>query len=147
MLATTLGCGLLLAAVVPVLPSHAAESKVLPRVGHVWIFVFENTNYAQVTPKEMPYFSARAAEGVTLSKMYGVGHFSLTNYIAMASGHEPNDKTKADCFAYDCIYGSGEDDNIADQLEKAQLTWKAYMDGAPGPCPKPPEGAEKYIAP
>ena len=124
---------------------HAAD-PVTPRVGHVWIFVFENTNYDQVTTATMPYFSARAAQGVTLSKMYGVGHASLTNYIAMASGHAPKPSTQADCFNYDCIYEAGEDANVADQLEEANFTWKAYMDGAPGPCPKPQEKAgEPYI--
>ena len=121
--------------------SAESASATAPRVGHVWIFVLENTNYAQVTAESMPYFSARAAEGVTLSKMYGVGHASLTNYIAMASGHKPKLLTQQDCFSYNCLYGVGEDDNIANQLEAKGLTWKAYMDGMTKPCPKPKENS------
>ena len=56
-------------------PSIAA-SKPTPRVAHVWIFVFENTTYDGVTPQSMPYFTSVAKQGVTLTKMYGVGHFS-----------------------------------------------------------------------
>ena len=81
----------------------------------------------------MPYFTKTAKLGVTLTKMYGVGHASLTNYIAMASGHSPNPKTQADCFGYDCVYEKGEDQNVADQLEADNLTWRAYMDGLPQP--------------
>lgn len=116
------------------------------RFTHVWIFVFENTNYDKVTAKSMPYFTAKAKAGTTLTKMYGVGHASLTNYIAMASGHSPNDKTRADCFSYDCVYEKGDDNNIADQLEGAGLTWRSYMDGMTKPCAHGKEGAgEPYL--
>lgn len=109
-----------------------------PRVGHVWVFVFENTNFDAVTAASMPYFSEQAAKGLTLSKMYGVGHASLTNYIAMASGHAPVPKTQADCFSYDCVFEAPDDDNLASQLQAAGLDWRGYFDGAPGPCPIPP---------
>ncbi len=107
-------------------------------IGHVWIFVFENTSYADVTAASMPYFTQQARAGVTLSQMYAVGHASLDNYIAMTSGYQPNGTTQADCFQYNCVYDRGADDNIANQLEAAGLTWKGYMDSAPKACPKPP---------
>ncbi len=127
-------------------PTHvaaaAAESVgATPRFTHVWVFVFENTNYDTVTAGSMPYFTNKAKLGVTLTQMYGVGHASLTNYIAMTSGQAPNPKTQADCFNYDCIYEKGNDANIADQLEGAHLTWRAYMDGMAKPCEHGSEGS------
>ncbi len=117
-----------------------SPGAVAPRAfDHVWIYVLENTTYDEVTAQSMPYFSSLA--GVHLTKMYGVAHQSLGNYIAMASGHAPNAATKADCLQYNCLYDIGEDENIADQLEAAGLTWKAYMDGMAKPCATPKEGA------
>ena len=117
----------------------AAPTAGVPRrFDHVWIIVFENTDHDAVTSASMPYFTEQAAKGLTLSKMFGVGHASLTNYIAMTSGNAPLPKTRADCFSYDCVFEAPADDNVGSQLQAAGLDWRGYFDGAPGPCPVPP---------
>ncbi len=125
----------------------AATSPVTPSgVRHVVVVVLENTSYKSLMnkgrsgparPKDMPYLASLAARGVTLDRMYATDHDSLTNYVAMTSGHSSNAKTRDDCPDYDCVYPPGRDDNIADQLEARGLTWKAYMDGMQVPCQKP----------
>src|SRR5262245_36872779 len=95
-----------------------------PPLGHVFVIVLENTLYSSVTPASMPYLTSLAAGGVSLDQMYGVDHASLTDYIAMTSGHESTALTRADCFFYNCVYEPPDDVNIADQLEGASLTWK-----------------------
>jgi phosphatidylinositol-3-phosphatase len=122
----------------------AAPTKTAARtaVRHVFVVVLENATYDEIAGPSfgstMPYLSSLATKGVTLDQMYAIDHVSLGNYIGMTSGYEANAKTKADCSQYDCIYPSGQDDNVANQLEAKHLTWKAYMDGMSQPCQKPP---------
>lgn len=125
--------------------AQGAPEKKLPRhsaVQHVFVVVLENSTYDEITgptaATTMPYLTSLAAKGVTLDQMFAVDHASLGNYIALTSGYEANDKTKADCFQYDCVYPTGQDDNVANQLEAKHITWKAYMDGMTQPCQKPP---------
>jgi hypothetical protein len=121
-----------------------APAKKPPRsaVQHVFIVVIENASYDELTGPSaattMPYLTSLAAKGVTLDQMFAIDHASLGNYIGVTSGYEANDKTKADCLHYDCVYPTGQDDNIANQLEAKHLTWTAYMDGMTQPCQKPP---------
>jgi hypothetical protein len=93
-----------------------------------------------------------------LTQYYGIGHFSLDNYIAMISGQGPNAYTQNDCFTYydfqplvkaldkdgqalgaGCIYPSSVL-TIANQLEASHLTWKGYMEDMHGNCEHPALG-------
>ena len=110
----------------------------VPPLGHVFTIVLENTTYEDVTnaagQASMPYLTGLTAQGVTLDQMYAADHLSLSNYIAMTSGQKSNEKTRADCFNYDCVYKHPADVNIGDQLEGKGLTWKGYMESMPMPC-------------
>jgi len=126
----------------------AATSK-LPPVRHVFIIMLENESY-QVTfgPQSIaPYLAHELPkQGALLSGYYGVGHYSLDNYIAMISGQAPNPATQNDCEMYDefvataskpdgngqwpgtgCVYPKHVS-TLANQLTHANLTWKAYME-------------------
>src|SRR6476469_4344069 len=70
-----------------------------------------------------------------LDQYYGVGHVSLTNYIGMTDGELPDADTKTDCIPKYCVR---DQRNIADQLEDAGHTWKAYMGSMLVPCQHPP---------
>lgn len=126
-------------------PSARQESRV-PNLSHVFTIVLENTgNDAVVSPAgqaAMPYLTSLRSRGVTLDQMYGVGHVSLTNYIAMTSGNAPTPLTRADCLQYNCIYTSSDGTHIGDQLESTGHTWKAYLESMPAPCTHPtPSGS------
>ena len=79
------------------------------------------------------------------TRYYGVAHHSLPDYIAQISGQGPSDQTQADCPDYTefvrtgtgafdqalgdgCVYPASVP-TIADQLDAAGLTWKAYQEG------------------
>jgi hypothetical protein len=128
--------GAVAANAVPV--AGAKSSYKVPQLGHVFTIVLENKTYEQVTSAEgqaaMPYLTGLTAQGVTLDQMYATGHLSLGNYIAMTSGYKTNEKTRADCFFYDCVYKDSKSRNIGDQLEGKGLTWKGYMEDMPMPC-------------
>ncbi len=126
-------------ATAPARPAAATTTPV-PALKHVFTIVLENYSAEEVTPQLAPYLSGLMSQGVTLDQMYGVDHFSLTNYIAMTSGNAANANTKLDCLtvAYSsCIYTPPDDTNIGDQMELTGHTWKAYLESMPAPCTHP----------
>ena len=125
----------------------AAQAAENPKIGHVFVIVLENENFnttfgpGSVAPylaKELP------AQGAMLDHYYGIGHFSLDNYLAMISGQAPNPVTQADCddftdFAFKgfdkdgqaigqgCVYPASVK-TLADQMGEKHLRWHGYME-------------------
>jgi hypothetical protein len=126
----------------------AAPAK-LPPIRHVFILVLENQSYSITfgKPAPAPYLAETLpAKGALLTQYYGIGHWSLGNYLALISGQAPNAQTQADCpdltefqlsspkldangqaLGTGCIYPPMVK-TLADQLEAAKLTWKGYME-------------------
>src|SRR3954463_14010984 len=136
------------------LPATQAAAA-LPPIKHVWIVVLENENYdTTFGPKSKAPYLAKTltTQGQLLTQYYGIGHFSLDNYIAMVSGQPPNPQTQADCMAYTDFAGAVGPDGIAvgqgcvypsavktigDQLEGKGLTWKQYAEDMGTACRHP----------
>jgi len=133
----------------------AGSAAALPPIKHVWIIVLENENYDTTfgANSKAPYLAKTlTSQGQLLTHYYGIGHFSLDNYVAMVSGQPPNPQTQADCMFYNdfagtvgsdgiavgqgCVYPP-EVKTIADQLEAKGLTWKGYMEDMGTPCRHP----------
>src|SRR4051794_11110785 len=82
-------------------PSMAAGAA--PPVGHVFVIVLENKDYASSfgpQAQSAQLGQVLPSQGVLLSQYYGTAHNSLPNYIAMVSGQGPNPVTQADCQIY-----------------------------------------------
>jgi phosphatidylinositol-3-phosphatase len=127
--------------------SAASASNQAPAIRHVFLIVLENKNYADTfaTSKQDAYLQKiLPQQGALLTRYYGTGHSSLDNYIAMISGQASTRATEVDCADFadfalkeidrddqavgtGCVY-PGEIKTLADQLESAGLTWKAYME-------------------
>ncbi|MBX6421286.1 MAG: phosphoesterase [Nevskia sp.] len=125
-------------------PAQPASS----RVGHVFVIVLENKDYDTTfgNGSPAPYLAQTLpAQGALLQNYYGIGHESLDNYIAMVSGQGPNLQTQSDCQIYTDFIGTGPlvppqqavgtgcvypttVASLPDQLEKAGLSWKGYME-------------------
>src|SRR5690242_10878760 len=144
-LATALLC---LAAAGPV---HAENLRTgtLPPIRHVFLIVLENKSFqASFGPGSASPYLARTlpARGALLTQYYGIGHWSLDNYIALVSGQAPNPATQGDCpqpiefqqsssgldghgqaLGVGCIYPAIVK-TLPDQLERAGLTWKGFME-------------------
>jgi hypothetical protein len=122
--------GVALAALAAVLVScggSAASRTPLPRFDHVLVVVLENKSQSSVLgDDEAPNFNGFARRNTVLSNYGGVAHPSLPNYLALVSGSTHG--IRADCTT--CLV-SGK--NLADTLEQAHLTWKAYAEGLPRP--------------
>jgi hypothetical protein len=127
----------------------------------VFLIVLENKNFAESfgAKSVAPYLSKELTpKGELLRQYYGIGHFSLDNYIAMVSGIAPNPDTQADCFTYfdfapsgaaldreGQVHGHGcayppSVTTIANQLEAKGLTWGGYMEDMKSPCQRPAIG-------
>ncbi|MCU1461603.1 MAG: phosphoesterase [Acidimicrobiales bacterium] len=133
-----------------------AHASALPPVKHVFVIVLENENYdASFGPgSKAPYLAnTLTSMGQHLSQYYGIGHFSLDNYVAMVSGQAPNVQTQADCMIYTdflpgvvgpdgqaigqgCVYPKAVA-TVADQLTAKGLSWKGYLESMGSPCRHP----------
>jgi phosphatidylinositol-3-phosphatase len=146
----------------------ASPSSARPaRPEHVFIIVLENegfdTTFGEDSPA--PYLSRELTQkGLLLTQYYGIGHFSLDNYIAMISGQAPNAYTQNDCFTYydfkpltveldpngqalgaGCVYPESVT-TLPNQLDAKHLAWKAYMEDMDTNCEHPALGQpDKHI--
>jgi hypothetical protein len=130
-------------------PSPSPPPSAAAPVRHVFVIVLENepypTTFGERSPA--PYLAHELPkQGALLDQYFGIGHYSLDNYIAMISGQAPNSATQADCSVYGefnrntpgldangqalgegCIYPA-DVKTLADQLNAAALSWKGYME-------------------
>jgi hypothetical protein len=128
-----------------ILWAHPAKAD-MGRPGHIFIIVLENEGFHITFGQKSPasYLKTLAGQGALLPNYYGIGHYSLDNYIAMISGQAPNPVTQSDCQVFSefvqtgmaadgqavgsgCVYPAGVP-TLAGQLEAKGLTWKAYME-------------------
>jgi hypothetical protein len=104
---------------------HAAATTTKSRV---FVIVMENKEYGQVIgSRSAPYVNALARRYTLATRSYGVRHPSLPNYLALTAGSTLG--VTSNCT--DCQQSA---ESIADQLENAGLSWKAYMGGMPRSC-------------
>jgi phosphatidylinositol-3-phosphatase len=131
------------------IPAVTAALPGLPPVRHVFILVLENQSFAATFGKNSPapYLANNlTSKGALLTNYYGIGHWSLDNYLALISGQAPNPETQADCptvsqfrasqpnldangqaLGTGCLYPPVVK-TVVDQLEAAKLTWRGYME-------------------
>jgi hypothetical protein len=95
---------------------------------HIAVILMENEEYASIVGSpSTPYINGLARRYALASSMYAISHPSLPNYLALTGGSTFG--ISSDCT--DCSVGKS---SIVDQLERAHVSWKAYMDGIPRPC-------------
>jgi hypothetical protein len=101
-------------------PGRAAT---LPKPRRVAVLVLENRSYEQVIGRPDAPFLNRLAHRYALATSYfAIGHRSLPNYIALTGGatHGINDN---------CTSCDTEQPNLLNQLDRAQVSWRAYFEG------------------
>jgi phosphatidylinositol-3-phosphatase len=119
----------------------------LPPIRHVFVIVLENQGFDTTfnAHSRAPYLADTLRNaGAFLRQYYGIGHYSLPNYLAMISGVAPAPKTQVDCPHFDdfvetgiapdgqpigdgCVYPAHMT-TIANQLEAKHLTWGGFME-------------------
>jgi phospholipase C len=114
----------------------------VPHFDHIVVLTEENETATTTFGPNSPatYLKGLRSQGVFLPNYYGIGHLSLTNYIAMVSGQSPQPLSISDCATvslWTCVQPQGlvsQGRNLADQLEGAGLSWKSYQDSTTTPC-------------
>lgn len=117
----------------------------VPGYDHVFTIVLENQNYANTwTASGTPtYLQSLRSLGVFADQYSGISHVSADNYIAMTSGQPATPLFNSDCMAgwaacesFEKAWPDGGR-SIADQVESAGLSWKAYMESMGTACLHP----------
>jgi hypothetical protein len=111
---------------VSALPRGASDGR-----SHVVVVVMENKEQPSVIGSaDAPFLTRLARHGGLARNSYGVRHPSLPNYLALVSGSTQG-------ITDDCTDCTANGRNLADQLEGAHRTWRAYLQGLPAPCARP----------
>ena len=95
---------------------------------HIAIIPMENEEYGSVIgSSSAPYINGLARRYALATRMYAISHPSLPNYLALTGGSTFG--ISSDCTSC-AVHATG----IVDQLDRAHVSWKAYMEGLPHPC-------------
>jgi len=105
---------------------------------HVMVIMMENQPYSSIIGNSSaPYMNSLAKSYQSATNSYGVGHYSLDNYLAMISGNFYTWSTG------DCAPGSGcqtSATTLANQLDTAGVSWTGYFGGMTSNCSKSDQG-------
>lgn len=133
------------------------ESTGPPEVKHVFLIVLGENGFEESFGEaaEAPYLSKRLREqGVLLSNYYAVAPSDLANQVALLSGQGPTPESAQNCLNYadlvpgtvsaegqaegdGCVYPDAVE-TLPDQLEAADLTWRAYAEDIGSSPDQPP---------
>jgi phosphatidylinositol-3-phosphatase len=106
----------------------AAGCSSPPPATRVIVVVEENHEFGQIIGSpQAPFLNRLAAQGTLLTSYFAITHPSLPNYIAMVSGGTQG-------ITSDCGGCNVDAPNLADQLEAAGVSWKAYIEDLPALC-------------
>jgi phosphatidylinositol-3-phosphatase len=106
----------------------AAAASPSAHGSHVIVVLLENAEYGEVIgASSAPYVNSLARRYGLLTRSYAIRHPSLPNYLALTSGSTQG--VDSDCS--DCSVSAT---NLVDQLQRAGITWGAYLEDVPKPC-------------
>lgn len=127
--------------------STPAVDPAAPPIRHVFIIMLENAKYETLygVHPEFPFLAdVLRPQGTLLSQFYGIGHWSLGNYLALLGGVSQTKDTQGDCIHYrdlidpkpapdgqvraagGCVYPAWVP-ALPTQLSAKHLTWKGYL--------------------
>jgi Phosphoesterase family len=121
-----------MSAVIATTPAAAQNSNEegVPRLGHVFLIIGENTTYDHLNSTNAPYLMGTIRpNSAWLTQYYAATHWSQANYVALVSGQF----TKCEQQDYGVLCHQNVD-NLFHQLDVAQLTWKTWLEGGSARC-------------
>ena len=135
-----LACAAIVFVVVAVLPVSApASTAAVPRFGHVFLIVGENTSYEQITPRHAPFLTGTLKpNGAWLNNYHSFTRSSsLGEYIALVSGQfnrcEANNDLPDHCHQ--------RVPNLFQQLSATHRSWRDWEEGMANACSPLDSGA------
>ncbi len=104
----------------------------VPRLGHVFLIIGENTNYDALDMTNSPYLLGTVRPtSAWFTQYYAATHWSEANYVALVSGQY----TACEQADYPPSVCHQDVDNLFHQMDVARLTWKVWLDGGNEACP------------
>jgi hypothetical protein len=102
----------------------------VPRFGHVFLIIGENTTYDHLNAINAPYLmSTIKPNAAWLAQYYAATHWSQANYVALISGQFTQCEQKdGGVLCHQNV------DNLFHQLDTAGLTWKTWLEGGSAKC-------------
>jgi len=102
----------------------------VPRFGHVFVIIGENTDYQHLTPTNAPYLmTVIRPASAWFESYYAATHWSQANYVALMSGQFTS------CEQADRGYACRDDfDNLLHQLDGARMSWKVWLESGAAKC-------------
>jgi phosphatidylinositol-3-phosphatase len=95
---------------------------------HIAVIVMENEEYGSIIGSaQTPYINGLARRYSLAGAMYATTHPSLPNYLALTGGATFG-------ITSDCTGCTVRATSLVDQLQSAQVSWRAYMEDLPHPC-------------
>lgn len=95
---------------------------------HIAVIVLENREFDEVIGNpSAPFLNGLARRGALATRYFAIAHPSLPNYLAMLGGSTFGVRGN-------CVDCSARGSNLAQQLSRAGLFWRAYMEGLPHRC-------------
>ena len=135
--------GLLLATILTPTQNSGANSKMVyqtaapltrlegvPRFGHVFLIIGENSTYDHLNSTNAPYLMGTFRPNAAwLTQYYAATHWSQANYVALVSGQFTECEQKdGGPLCHQNV------DNLFHQLDAAQLSWKTWLEGGASKC-------------
>jgi phospholipase C len=130
-------CAIALLACAPNLATAADRvswPSTLPVYDHIVIVIEENKDFEQILGNALaaPYIRKLAAEGASISRMFGEEHYSQGNYFWLFSGSNQNvgffDRVPSAANHPDYPFKAS---NLGEQLIKKGLSFKGYSESLP----------------
>jgi Phosphoesterase family len=102
----------------------------VPRFGHVFVIIGENTDYQHLTATNAPYLMTTIRpSSAWFVNYYAATHWSQANYVALMSGQF------TPCEQADRGYACRDDvDNLFHQLDGTGMSWKAWLESGAAKC-------------
>jgi Phosphoesterase family len=102
----------------------------VPRFGHVFVIIGENTDYQHLTTTNAPYLMTTIRpSSAWFVNYYAATHWSQANYVALMSGQF------TPCEQADRGYACRDDvDNLFHQLDGAGMSWKVWLESGAAKC-------------
>jgi hypothetical protein len=102
----------------------------VPRFGHVFVIIGENTDYQHLTATNAPYLMTTVRpSSAWFENYYAATHWSQANYVALTSGQF------TPCEQKDLGFACRDDvDNIFHQLDGAGMSWNVWLEAGTAKC-------------
>lgn len=118
-----------IAAALMFLAGAASLRAQIPRVQHTFIVVEENQDFGCVIGNStMEFLNSLATNYAVAASYYANGHPSISNYFVLTTGQAIYKGRMGD-YRTDPV----DVDNVIRELKKEGKTWRAYVEGVPGP--------------